>query len=93
MRWKLFATFAETAGTSTPEVPVDTDQPTLRDALDALLASYPALEPDLLDENGQLHEHVRLLHDGRDPFHGGDGWQTAVESDDELALFPPVSGG
>jgi molybdopterin synthase sulfur carrier subunit len=91
VQWKLFATLAETADN---EVTVDADEETtLRDAVDALLDAHPDLESELFDESGNLHEHVRLLHDGRDPFSEGVGWETPVMEDDELAAFPPVSGG
>jgi len=93
MRWKLFATMAEAAGERELDVEVDTEEPTLRDAFDALLAVHPELEPEVFDEEGVLHDHVRLLCEGTDPFVEGEGWETDVSEADELALFPPVSGG
>lgn len=93
MRWKLFATLAETAGGNEVSVPIETGEPTLMDAFDSLLAAYPDLESQVVDEEGRLQEHVRLLCDGEDPFHDGDGWETDVTDVSELALFPPVSGG
>jgi molybdopterin synthase sulfur carrier subunit len=91
MRWRLFATLAEAAGDS--EVRVDGDPETVGEALDALLDAHPALEAEVLDEEGDLYDHVRLLHEGVDPFAEGEGFETPVEAGDELALFPPVSGG
>ena len=93
MRWKLFATLAETADEGEFDVTVTANELTLRDAFDALLSAQPALESEVLDEDGQLHDHIRLLHEGTDPFHDSDGWDTMVSASDELALFPPVSGG
>ncbi|WP_226010668.1 ubiquitin-like small modifier protein 1 [Halomicrobium salinisoli] len=90
MKWKLFATLAEAAGDS--EVTVREGE-TVGDALDALLAERPDLETEVLDEDGDLREHLRLLHEGRDPFSEADGLATPVEENDELALMPPVSGG
>jgi molybdopterin synthase sulfur carrier subunit len=92
MRWQLFATLAETVGDNEVEAPVEGSEPTLRDALDSLLAEHPDLESQVLDENGSLQEHIRLLCDGEDPFHA-DGWETELSDVDELALFPPVTGG
>jgi molybdopterin synthase sulfur carrier subunit len=91
VQWKLFATLSETAGGDVT-VPAD-DGMTLREALDRLLEAEPDLEAEVLDGSDELHDHVRLLHEGEDPFAAGEGWETAVGPDDELALFPPVSGG
>jgi molybdopterin synthase sulfur carrier subunit len=92
MEWTLFATLAETAGDSA--VAVDVDPPaTVGDALDALVDAHPELAEEVLTEDGSVADHVRLLHEGRDPFAEADGLETPIESDDELALFPPVSGG
>jgi len=92
MRWKLFATLAEAAGESELEVTVE-DGATLREALDALVADHPALAEEVLADDRSLKDHIRLLCDGEDPFHAGDGWETDVSDAEELALFPPVSGG
>lgn len=93
MRWKLFATLSETVGDNVVEVPVDAEEPTLRDAVDALLAAYPDLEPQVLDDDDTLQDHLRILSDGEDPFHSATGWDTDVSDVGELAMFPPVTGG
>jgi molybdopterin synthase sulfur carrier subunit len=93
MRWKLFATLAETAGDTELAVDIEESDPTLEDALDSLLAAYPELESEVFDADGSLHDHVRLLCDGQDPFHEGDGLTEPVTDVEECALFPPVSGG
>lgn len=86
MQWKLFADLAEAAGDRTVEVEHDGD--TVGDALEALLEARPALSGRVLTENGEVQDHVNLLKNG-----------TAVDraepvaAGDELALFPPVSGG
>ena len=92
MHWRLFATLAEAAGDTEVEVDVESGT-TVGDAFDALLAAHPALEDEVLDDDGDLYEHVRLLHEGQDPFSAADGFDTQVDTGDELALFPPVSGG
>ncbi|MFC7134819.1 MULTISPECIES: ubiquitin-like small modifier protein 1 [Salinibaculum] len=92
MQWRLFATLAEAAGEAEAAVPTE-GEVTLREAFDALLETHPSLEPEVFDEEGHLYDHVRLLVDGSDPFATGEGWDTTVDGDTELALFPPVSGG
>jgi molybdopterin synthase sulfur carrier subunit len=92
MHWRLFATLAEAAGDTQIEVDPGADA-TVGDAFDALLDAHPDLEGEVLDDDGDLYEHVRLLHEGGDPFAEGEGFETPVSEGDELALFPPVSGG
>ena len=86
--WRLFATLAEAAGGRREVVvAVDGPEPTVGDALDALLDAHPDLEP-LVVEDGALRPQVNLLVNGdRVPL------DDPVSADDEFALFPPVSGG
>lgn len=93
MRWKLFATLSETAGDNVLEIAVEAEEPTLREAFDALLSAHPELESQVLDDEGTLQDHLRVLCDGEDPFHSADGWETDLSEVSELAMFPPVTGG
>jgi len=90
MEWKLFADLAEVAGERHVEVDAGTDA-TVAAALDALLAARPALRARVLDDDGDLHEHVNVLRNGVNL--DRDLGDVAVEEGDELALLPPVSGG
>lgn len=92
MNWKLFATLAETAGTKEVEVPAGPGD-TFRDAFDQLLEAHPELQREVLDEDGELRDHIRVLRNDHNPFVADDGYDTVLEEGDELALFPPVSGG
>ncbi|MFC7202202.1 ubiquitin-like small modifier protein 1 [Haloferax namakaokahaiae] len=87
MEWKLFADLAEVAEARTVSVEV-TDEATVGDALDALFESHPALESRVLATDGSLHDHINVLRNG-EPAELG----TPAQTGDELALFPPVSGG
>jgi len=90
MHWKLFADLAEIAGNNEIAIEVAVDDPTVQDALDALVAAIPELEARLYTDNGELKAHLNLLKNGHAV---DDGVSTPVEAGDELALFPPVSGG
>jgi molybdopterin synthase sulfur carrier subunit len=86
--WKLFATLAEAAGGRREvAVTVEDPEPTVGDALDALLDAHPDLEP-LVVEDGALRPQVNLLVNGEHA-----SLDDSVSADDEFALFPPVSGG
>ena len=87
--WKLFADLAEVA--ETREVEVEADADTVENALDALLETHPALSERVLDD-GTLRGDINVLRNG-ESVHALDGLATPVEHGDELALFPPVSGG
>ncbi|MBP1988138.1 molybdopterin synthase sulfur carrier subunit [Halolamina salifodinae] len=86
MQWKLFADLAEAAGERT--VTVEDDATTVGDALEALLEAKPALEARALDADGELRGDVNLLKNGESV-----DAEESVAAGDELALFPPVSGG
>ena len=90
MQWKLFADLREATGDATVRVDVPADA-TVGDALDALFAAYPALEERATDESGDLREHINVLRNGESV--DADGLDARVSEGDELALFPPVSGG
>jgi molybdopterin synthase sulfur carrier subunit len=92
MDWRLFANLAEAAGTR--RVTVDAEPgDTFRDAFDQLLAAHPELEAEVLDDEGEIRDHIRVLRNDHDPFVTDDGYDTVLEDGDKLALFPPVSGG
>lgn len=90
MEWKLFADLAEVGGDR--RITVDESAETVGDALDALLADRPALRDRVLTDDGDVHEHINVLRNGENVAHA-DGLDTELDRDDELALFPPVSGG
>lgn len=92
MEWTLFADLADVAGDRTVAVSVDNPDPTVGDALEALLADRPDLAGRVLDDDGDLHEHVNVLVDGAE-VRADEGLDAPVDADADLALLPPVSGG
>lgn len=90
--WKLFADLAEHAGDK--HVTVDAAAgDTVGDALEDLLDDRPALEGRVLDDDGELRSQINVLRNGTNVLVEAKGLETELEGDDELALFPPVSGG
>jgi len=90
MEWKLFANLAETAGGKRVDVDVEPGA-TVDEALTALLDARPELEADVVDD-GELNDHINILRNGKNVMLES-GLDTEIEAGDELALFPPVSGG
>ena len=92
MEWQLFADLSDVAGDDRVAVDVP-EGATVGDALDALVDARPALGDRVLGDDGSLHAHVNVLVNGENVRTEGDGLDTPVEAGDELAMFPPVSGG
>ena len=89
--WKLFADLAELAGEK--HVAVDAGAgDTVGDAFEELLATAPELEDRVLDD-GELRSQINILRNGTNVLVEEDGLETELDEGDELALFPPVSGG
>ena len=92
MQWKLFADLAERAGGRRIEVDVEPGA-TVGDALDALCADREELADRVLDEDGELRSQINVLRNGNEVHTQQEGMETTLEEGDELAMFPPVSGG
>ncbi len=91
MEWKLFADLAEIAGDRVIAVETEPGD-TVGDAFDDLLDAHPALRDRVLDDDGEVADHINVLRNGRNVHHD-EGLDATLETGDELALFPPVSGG
>lgn len=91
MEWRLFADIAEAAGTHSVALDIDGDA-SVADALDELLERHPDLR-ELVLVDGDLADHLTVLRNGENVAGAHDGLDTPVENGDELALFPPISGG
>jgi molybdopterin synthase sulfur carrier subunit len=91
MEWKLFADLAEVGGDRRIKVDVGAGE-TVGDALDALLDDRPALRERVLTDDGEVQDHINLLRNGQNVAQD-DGLDTELAAGDELAMFPPVSGG
>lgn len=76
---RLFATLKDRVGQRSVRVSVE-EPATVQTVLDALAIAYPALEPSLGTTLISVNKAFADL-------------ETAVSANDEIALFPPVSGG
>jgi len=89
VKFKLFANFREAA--KNKEVEITFAGSTVGDAVGALAAGFPAMKP-LIYQDGRLKQYVNVLLNGQTVKHEQIG-SVAVKDGDEIALFPPVSGG
>jgi molybdopterin converting factor small subunit len=71
---------------------VEVDGTTVREVVDGLVASYPALAPQLLDAEGGINRFVNVFLNDTDVRHLS-GLDTPVEARDSLVLLPAMAGG
>ena len=62
------------------------------EALASLWAVSPALRDRVLNEQGEIRQHVNIFYDGRD-VRRLEGLQTPISGGSELHIFNAVSGG
>ncbi len=82
---RLFANFREVTGKK--DFALEANGDTVMDAVSSLIASYPGLRPLMLHD-GALKPYVNVLVNGKTA-----AQSDKIKEDDELAIFPPVSGG
>ncbi|MDH5505890.1 MAG: MoaD/ThiS family protein [Anaerolineae bacterium] len=61
-------------------------------ALDELTAAFPALQPHLFTEDGELRAFVNLFLNDEDIRHL-QGVDTLINADDRLMIIPSIAGG
>ena len=89
LKVKLFANFREV--TKNKEVEVSPKGDKVNDVISALIHDYPKLEPLMLNGT-EIKPYVNILINGKSAREQG-GLQARVKEGDEVAIFPPVSGG
>jgi molybdopterin synthase sulfur carrier subunit len=88
----FYATLRPIVGQKTIEVDIP-DGATVGQLISNLVAAYPALRPELLDEKGNLYGHIHFFINGRDVTYLERQTDTILHPDDVITVFPPVGGG
>ena len=73
------------------QVVLDSDFPSVATVLDSLWKQHPGLRDRILNEQGEIRQHVNIFL-GSDDVKRIDGLKTAV-SNKEIHIFNAVSGG
>jgi molybdopterin synthase sulfur carrier subunit len=84
---RFFANVREIVGQ--PELLLEAS--TIRDVLNTLTSQKPALH-DVVCEDGEVRSYITILVNGTNIRDVG-GLATTLSDGDEIAIFPPVSGG
>ncbi len=87
IRVKLFANLREFTGTKELEM----ESRTVRDVLQGLCIRFPGLEKMIFDGKN-IKPYVNVFLNGKNVL-DRDETGTLLHMDDEIAIFPPVSGG
>lgn len=92
MKVNFYATLRPLVGQKTVEIDLP-DGASVQQLIDAIVARYPALRPELLDEDGRLHGHVHVFIKGRDVYYLEQDVDTPLHADEKIDIFPAVGGG
>jgi molybdopterin converting factor small subunit len=71
---------------------VAVDGATIGEVFNTLIAKYPGLQANLLDEAGGLHKFVNVYKND-DDIRYLDGLDTKVDPGDVVSILPAVAGG
>jgi molybdopterin converting factor small subunit len=79
-----------TSGAS--RVEISATPTTLRDALEVLWTLYPGIRDRVVNEQGQIREHVNVFVGNEEVRYTG-GLATALSAGAEISIVPAISGG
>jgi sulfur-carrier protein len=71
---------------------VQSDAPTLKDAIDRMESDFPGIKERLVDESGALRRFVNVYVNGEDVRFLQE-LQTPLAEKDEVSIVPAVAGG
>ena len=92
MKVHFYATLRDIAGRKTIEIPLNHGV-AAKEVLEAIILRFPAMEKELLREDGRLYGHVHFFINGRDVQFLDDDLETKIMPDDIITVFPAVGGG
>ena len=92
MKINFYATLRDVVGAKMVEFPLEHGV-TAREVIDTIIARYPAMKKELLQNDGRLYGHVHFFVNGRDVQFLEEGMNTQIKSEDVITIFPAVGGG
>jgi len=92
MKVNFYATLRAIVGQKTVEIDPLPGM-TAQQIVEKVITVYPALCPELLDENNHFQDHMKFFINGREAIYMEDKMNTVIHLDDKVDIFPPVGGG
>lgn len=88
----FYATLRSLIGkkTVTVEMPPKT---TALELVKIVSAQYPALHAELLDAQNRFQRHMKMFINGREAVYLENEFETIIQANDKIDIFPPVGGG
>ena len=92
MKVNFYATLRSIVGGKTIDVNLK-PYATARELVEVIVAEYPALRAELLDQNNEFRTHMKFFINGREVIYLEDKMDTILQAEDHIDIFPPVGGG
>ena len=92
MKVSFYASLRQAVGQKSIEIPMSNGI-TVRELVSEIIERIPSLERELIDDHGELFEHIHVVVNGRDVRHLEGGLDRELLPDDQVSVFPAVSGG
>jgi molybdopterin synthase sulfur carrier subunit len=89
---RYYAQLRRTAGLKEETLTLSAEA-SVAELLRAVTQGHPGLREELLDDEGALYEHVRVIINGHDLAHQPDGTGTPLADGDSVSIFPAIGGG
>ena len=92
MKVHFYATLRAIIGKKTVEVDMPPNTTALK-LVETVSDEYPALRAELLDAENRFQAHMKMFINGREAVYLEDKFETIIQAEDKIDIFPPVGGG
>jgi molybdopterin synthase sulfur carrier subunit len=92
MKVNFYATLRQIIGQKTIDIPLPGGS-SVMDLVEIIVAQYPKMHSELLDESGRIYGHLHLFINGRDASYLENALETIIQNEDKIDIFPAVGGG
>ena len=92
MKVNFYATLRPIVGQKTVELNLPAGTTAIQLVL-MFVKDYPAMRKELLDEDDKFLSHMKFFINGREAVYLPEKFDTIIQPDDKVDIFPPVGGG
>lgn len=92
MKVNFYATLRAIVGRKTVLVDLPSNTTAIQ-LVEMVSGQYPALRAELLDAENRFQRHMKMFINGREAVYLPNEFDTVIQPDDKIDVFPPVGGG